>query len=215
MSEPSLTPPATEELDTTVVEDTDAPVAVDENSDAAAVADESGTAADADTGDKAGESGDAAPESYADFELPEGMELDATALDKALPMFKELGLTQEQAQKVVGLYADQIQAGRKAQDEAFSQLMDDWRTKSMSDKEFGGDKFEQNIAIANSALQKFGTPELMQLMKDHGVGNHPEMIRFMLKVGRLTQEDNPGSSVGPSSPERDRVDMLYPNARKA
>jgi len=154
---------------------------------------------------------DASSESYADFVLPEGMELDGTLLEEATPMFKELGLTQEQAQKLVDFQAKQVQAREQAQGDAFNQLMDDWKKQSLGDKEFGGDKFEQSIGVARSALDKFGTPELKTLLEEHGVGNHPEVIRFMVKVGQLTREDNPGAGAQAPSEKRDRASILYGN----
>jgi len=162
-------------------------------------------------GAETGEDGqDTAPETYADFAMPEGMEPNVELLEAATSIFKELGLTQEQAQKLVDLNAQQVQAGEAGQVEAYNQMMDDWKNDSMQDKEFGGDAFEENVGIARAAVDKFGTPELKELLETHGLGNHPEMIRFMIKVGRLTAEDVPGSSGSPSQSKKDRAETLYP-----
>lgn len=167
--------------------------------------------AEGEGGQQSGEDGQtAAPETYADFALPEGVQMNDAVLTEAAPLFKEMGLNQEQAQKFVDLFASEVQAGEDRQVEAFNQLMTDWREKSANDQEFGGDKFEESVGIARSAIDKFGTPELKQLLEDHGVGNHPEVIRFMVKVGRLTNEDVPGSSGSPTSKAEDRVSILYP-----
>ncbi len=163
----------------------------------------------------AGESNQTPPDTYADFAMPEGVEVDTALLAEATPLFKELGLTQEQAQKLVDFQAQQIQAGSQKQVDAFNQLMNDWQEQSKNDKEFGGDKFEENIKIAQSAVDKFGTPELKQLLESHGVGNHPELIRFMVKVGKLTKEDVPGGNNNPTSKAQDTVSLLYPNDRNA
>lgn len=162
-----------------------------------------------------GEGSQTPPDTYADFSLPNGMPLDDALLAEATPLFKELGLTQEQAQKLVDFQAKQVQASSQSQVDAFNQLMQDWREKSQNDKEFGGDKFDESIAVARSAIDKFGTPELKQLLEEHGVGNHPEVIRFMVKVGKLTAEDVPGTSGAQSTPEQDRVSQLYPNDRNS
>lgn len=171
------------------------------------------TTGDADAGIDTGEGSQTPPDTYADFSLPEGMPLDDALLTEATPLFKELGLTQEQAQKLVDFQAKQVQASSQSQVDAFNQLMDDWTEKSKNDSEFGGDKFEESIAVARSAIDKFGTPELKQLLEEHGVGNHPELIRFMVKVGKLTAEDVPGGTSVPASKEQDRVSQLYPNDR--
>ena len=163
---------------------------------------------DADAGK---DDGGKSPDTYADFVMPEGMELDEAALAEATPMFKELGLSQEQSQKVIDLYAKQVQAGSQMQTDNFNQLMNDWREQSKNDSEFGGDKYDENVKIAQSAIGKYGTPELKQLLNDHGVGNHPEMVRFMVKVGRTLSEDIPGNPGGATGNADDAVSILYPN----
>lgn len=195
-------------------------VLTDTNSDAAT---DTGAADDAGSedgnidaaGDDTDLSSQTPPDTYADFVMPEGVELDSALLTEATPLFKELGLNQDQAQKLVDFQAKQAKASSESQVDAFNQLMNDWQEQSKNDKEFGGDKFEENVGIARSAIDKFGTPELKQLLEEHGVGNHPEVIRFMVKVGKLTAEDVPGGTNTPPSKAQDRVSLLYPNDKTA
>lgn len=167
------------------------------------------------TGDDTDASSQTSPDAYADFVMPEGVELDSALLTEATPLFKELNLNQEQAQKLVDFQAKQAKASSESQVDTFNQLMNDWQEQSKNDKEFGGDKFEENVGIARSAIDKFGTPELKQLLEEHGVGNHPEVIRFMVKVGKLTAEDVPGGTTVAPSKAQDRVSLLYPNDKTA
>lgn len=150
-------------------------------------------------------------EDFEDFDLPEGITADDELLKQAKPLFKELGLNQEQAQKLVSMYADRISEVTQGQVESFNQLTQDWLNQAQSDKEFGGDKFDESIQDARAAINKFGTPELKQLMDETGVGNHPEVIRMMTKVGKLLREDNPGTGGNPTSQPTDRVSILYPS----
>jgi hypothetical protein len=200
----------------TVLTAADTSTAVDTNSDVAAAADDTTAATDESPGDgDAGPEGsDTPPDTYADFVLPEGMVINEAALADANPLFKELGLNQEQAQKVIDLYAQQAQAGSQKQVDDFNQLMSDWSTASKNDGEFGGDKFDENIKVARNAVDKYGTPELKQLLEDHGVGNHPEVVRFMVRVGQTLKEDNPGDAGNVSVQKKDRVDVLYPSSNK-
>lgn len=183
-------------------EDTSPPAAVEESE---TNVDDTGGNAD----DKTDLSNQTPPDTYADFTMPEGVEVDSTMLEEAVPVFKELGLNQAQAQKLIDLQAKYVQASSQSQVDAFNQLMNDWQEQAKNDKEFGGDKFEENVGIARSAVEKFGTPELKQLLEEHGVGNHPEVIRFMVKVGKLTAEDVPGNSNSPSAGNKDRAEVLY------
>ena len=201
----STTGVQTDSADTsTLLTDSDAAPAADDNA-----------GSEAATGDDTDASSQTSPDTYADFVMPEGVELDSALLTEATPLFKELGLNQEQAQKLVDFQAKQVKASSESQVDAFNQLMNDWQEQSKNDKEFGGDKFEENVGIARLAIDKFGTPELKQLLEEHGVGNHPEVIRFMVKVGKLTAEDVPGGTTTATSKAQDRVSLLYPNDKTA
>ena len=125
----------------------DTPAAVSESGDAGASEDPG-----SDVGEKTDSEGSQTkPDTYADFNMPEGVTVDSALLDEATPLFKELGLTQEQAQKLVDFQAKQVQASSQSQVDAFNQLMNDWQEQSRNDKEFGGDKFDENIGIARTA----------------------------------------------------------------
>ena len=194
----------------------DNPTIVTEKESTDAGASETAGVVDGDTGTSEttgvdNEGDKASLETYSDFTAPEGTELDSGLIDQATPLFKELGLNQEQAQKLVDFQAAQVDAGQKGQAEAFTQVKQEWQDQTKNDAEIGGDKFEQSVSDARGALEKFGTPELNTLLNDFGVGNHPEMIRFMSKVGALTKEDVPGNPGGSPPSGKSRVDILYPS----
>ncbi|CAI1975857.1 peptidase [Serratia proteamaculans] len=144
----------------------------------------------------------AAPEKY-EFAAPEGQELDANALSVFEPIAKELGLTQEQAQKLVDIYP-QIQ---QQQAEAWSKQIADWGEQVKADKEIGGDKFNASVGAAQRALDQFGNPELREYLQASGLGNHPALVRFCAKVGKSMAED---SFVMPNNGgQRSAADILY------
>lgn len=146
----------------------------------------------------------AAPEKY-EFAAPEGQELDANALSVFEPIAKELGLTQEQAQKLVDIYP-QIQ---QQQAEAWSKQIADWGEQVKADKEIGGDKFNASVGAAQRALDQFGNPELREYLQASGLGNHPALVRFCAKVGKSMAED---SFVVPNQGgQRSAADILYGN----
>ncbi|MCR0998664.1 peptidase [Serratia rubidaea] len=149
---------------------------------------------DKDKADKAGkENGDkpekgdkpSAPEKY-EFSAPEGQELDANALSVFEPIAKELGLSQEQAQKLVDIYP-QLQ---QQQAEAWSKQVADWGEQVKADKEIGGDNFNASVGAAQRALDQFGNPELREYLEASGLGNHPALVRFCAKVGKSMAEDS-------------------------
>ncbi|WP_347299399.1 hypothetical protein [Clostridium perfringens] len=144
----------------------------------------------------------AAPEKY-EFTPPEGQELDANALAVFEPIAKELGLSQEQAQKLVDIYP-QIQ---QQQAEAWSKQVADWSEQVKADKEIGGDKFNASVGAAQRALDQFGNTELREYLNASGLGNHPALVRFCAKVGKAMAEDT--FVVPNQGGQRSAADILY------
>ncbi|MFP7325767.1 peptidase [Serratia marcescens] len=159
--------------------------------------------ADKEAAEKAGkEKKPAAPEKY-EFTPPEGQELDANALAVFEPIAKELGLSQEQAQKLVDIYP-QIQ---QQQAEAWSKQVADWGEQVKADKEIGGDKFNASVGAAQRALDQFGNTELREYLNASGLGNHPALVRFCAKVGKAMAEDT--FVVPNQGGQRSAADILY------
>ena len=63
-----------------------------------------------------------APESYADWKLPEGVTIEGTRNDQFKTIARELGLSQEGAQKMVTLYSDAQVAAHTAMRDLFDQI---------------------------------------------------------------------------------------------
>lgn len=155
-----------------------------------------------------------APEKY-EFTAPEGKQFDAEIIGKYSEIAKELNLTQDAAQKLVESMGPKIAERQLAQVEA---IRNEWAQQSQVDKEFGGDKLNENMAVAKKALDSFGTPELRTLLVQSGLGNNPEVIRFMYRAGKAISEDTfVGSSAGaggkPTGPQdfNAKAAALYSN----
>lgn len=157
--------------------------------------------------EKSGDEGTTVPEKY-EFKLPEGVELDTAAADQFGVLAKELKLDQATAQKLVDIAAGMQQR----QAEQIAQTVKGWADTSKVDREFGGDKLSENLAIAQKAIDTFGSSELKTMLIKEGLGNHPEVIRFAFRVGKQLSEDAfakanaRSASAGEKSPER----RLYP-----
>ncbi|WP_277964595.1 hypothetical protein [Pseudomonas sp. RIT-To-2] len=130
------------------------------------------------------------PEKYEFANLPEGYKLDDAALGEWSGVFKELNLTQEQAQKLVEMDAKRFtaanspEAQQKAAIESRNQQVAQWETELKQDKDLGGANFEANVGVAQKAMAEFGTPELRTMLEQSGLGTHPEVVRFFHKVGK-------------------------------
>jgi len=113
--------------------------------------------------------------------------LDPDVLTAFGEVAKELDLPQEAAQKVLDKVAPVIQA---RQAEQVERARVEWAEESKSDDEFGGETFNANLEVAKTALNAFGTDPFKQLLSESGLGNHPEVIRFMYRAGKAISEDS-------------------------
>ncbi|EOY3722414.1 peptidase [Klebsiella michiganensis] len=147
-----------------------------------------------------------APEKY-EFQAGEGVELDAEALKDFEPVARELNLTNEQAQKLVDAYPKILAGVQQRQTEAWQAQTEQWAADVKADKEVGGDKLTANLSAAQRALDQFGTPELREYLDGTGLGNHPELVKAFIKVGKAMSED--GVITGKESGQRSAAEVLY------
>jgi len=155
------------------------------------------------TEDKAGKGDDSVvPEEYADFSFEDGKGLPDEVVADIKDAAKDMGLTQVQAQKLAERQVKAREAAEAAQQEAVKSYAEQWSEEARNDKEFGGEKFDANLATAKKALDAYGSDTFKQLLNVSGMGNHPEFIRFCLKAGQQMSEDGhvsggtPGAKAG-------------------
>jgi hypothetical protein len=144
---------------------------------------EESTSKDDEKGDK--DKAEGPPEEY-QFETPEGAELDEAVTEAYSEAAREAGLSQEAAQAMLDQVAP-VMAQRTA--ERLETARNEWAEAAQTDKEFGGDKLQENLGVAKKAMDAFGTPELQDLLNESGLGNHPELIRAFYRAGKAVSED--------------------------
>ena len=147
-----------------------------------------------------------APEKY-EFTAGEGVELDADALKDFEPVARDLNLTNEQAQKLVDAYPKILAGVQQRQAEAWQKQTEGWAETVKADKEIGGDKLTANLSAAQRALDQFGTPELKEYLNATGLGNHPDLVKTFVKIGKAMSED--GMVDGSNQGQRSAAEVLY------
>lgn len=147
-----------------------------------------------------------APEKY-EFQAAEGVELDTEALKEFEPVAREMNLTNEQAQKLVDVYPKILAGVQQRQAEAWQQTTEQWAADVKADKEIGGDKLPSNLSAAQRALDQFGTPELKEYLNTTGLGNHPDLVKTFVKIGKAMSED--GMVTGSNDGQRSAAEVLY------
>lgn len=134
-----------------------------------------------------------APETYADFVMPEGVQVDAEALEAFKPWAKANNLSQAKAQEAVNLYTEATKRAVERWQNTWAETKAKWLTTAKADPELGaGDekKFAQTLASSVKAVSRLGTPGLREALEVTGVAEHPEMLRFLARVGAAYAEED-------------------------
>jgi hypothetical protein len=149
-----------------------------------------------------------------DFELklPEGSNLDASYLEQTKALAKELGLSQEAAQKLVERDSGLLSSVSERNAVQVREKTEQWAKDAQADKEIGGGNFQSSVNDARTALDKFGSPEFKNMLNQSGVGNHPELIRLLARVGKAMREDKMvTTSSQPARAQKSFAEAFYPS----
>lgn len=158
------------------------------------------------------------PEKY-DLKPPEGAVLKPDAIERTAATAKALGLSQEGAQKAlefangeVKAFSDNLVVEHKAR-------VEKWATDSKTDKDIAGEKgdqFEANTDLARRAFKKFGGDEFTKLLEETGYGNHPQVVKVFMNIGKAMASDTiETGNQGGSDGKRSAVDILYGGSSNA
>lgn len=154
------------------------------------------------------------------------VEIDTALLEQATPVLKDIGLTNEQANKLTQLVPSIQQRVYEQQSEEFAALRADWAKEVQADKEIGGNKWPETENLCAKALDSLGFPSEMKkidgkdvetnpfrmLLNTSGVGNHPEFIRAFRRIGERVAEDAPAPTADAAKGAKpDRLEALYPD----
>lgn len=198
-----------------VVEDTvltDDVIKDDDKSENTLLSDDKTDVKDGDTKDEDSDAdkSEGAPETYEDFKVPEGMEIDTDLLSEASVVFKDLNLDQVSAQKLIDLQADSVQKQAIAQAEHWENTVSEWKETAKNDKEYGRSFFDESLVTAKEAINTFGNDAFKQMLNTTGVGNHPEMVRFLFNVGKLIKDHDilPSGSKDAAS-KKGAAELIY------
>lgn len=134
-----------------------------------------------------------APEKYEPFKLPEGSTIDKPLMDKAEATFKELGLSQEQGQKLMDLYGEQIksvQAALNAPVETYLKLRSDWKNEIANSQDIGPRQKEVKAVIgkAIASLDPKTAAAFNEAVNFTGVGDNLGFVRAMYEISQLITE---------------------------
>lgn len=146
------------------------------------------------------------------LELPEGSTLSEDHLNQLTEKAKEAGLNSEQAGDFLAFQESVISDLQKQAIDDWGAQVDAWEQEVKSDPELGGDKWPATDQNIKAALDAFGSESLKTALNETGYGNHPDLIRFINKVGQSLGEDSPvGGNSNSAGGEVTLAQALYGN----
>jgi hypothetical protein len=177
------------------------------------------TTADPATTDAADPAAPVVPEKY---ELTlEGLTLDPEMVTAADPVLRELGLSNEAANKLLPVAKQMVE---RTQNEIMRQLQDgmaaqkkEWLDAFAGDAEIGAARRQETEQLAAKALDALGYAQghpFRTALNETGFGNHPDMIRAFRRMGELIGEDGSFARADVAPASKPAWERLYPNEVK-
>lgn len=140
------------------------------------------------------------PEKPEDYDLsqtptPEGVEVDDKLVDGFKAKAHEMGLNARQTAQMYDWYmsqtGEQLASTQQAQEQAYQDAERSLR------REFG-EAYDQHLNLARSAVKELGGDGLMAKLDQSGLGNDPDMIKFLARAGQQIAPDDLVGRGGPS-----------------
>jgi hypothetical protein len=145
-----------------------------------------------------------APEKYEAWTVPEGWSIDETASTEAGSLFKEMGLSQTQGQKLVDFYSKHSKATNDHLSELVRTQNETWQNEAKNHPDLRGklDPGGPVLTTISRALDGLGNAQLkaefQQAMDFTGAGNHPAFIRTFYALAQRLAEGTHVAGNGPS-----------------
>lgn len=139
---------------------------------------------------------------------PEGLEahqeaLDAFAGDMGAWLKENPEATpQEALAEAARRQAEAVQKAATDQQADFDKQVDGWNKQTRAAKDIGGDKYDENVALAVKGLEALDTfrtvkgddgkerrvGEMAEVLEASGLGSHPAFVRAFMKIGEMVSD---------------------------
>lgn len=152
------------------------------------------------------------PEDYVFQFAPETV-VDTALIDEFKRFAFEQKMSLENARLMAKFYEKYVLGQSKKQNQEQTELLQSMQKACEEDSEFGGMNFYDNMRYAKAAILRFDDGSLAKILNDTGFGSHPEVVRFMYRVGKaLAEKDMPRAKE--SLEEKSVAELFYPSMAK-
>ncbi len=118
------------------------------------------------------------------LEVPEGHAMYPETVDTFATTVQELGVTQETAQAVMDRM---LPAMAERQQVARAEMQQQWQNEVAQDEALA-----DALPDARRVIQQHGSPELLDLLNETGLGDNPAMVRFAARIARALSDEDGG-----------------------
>lgn len=152
------------------------------------------------------------PDDYV-FQFSPETVVDTMLIDEFKRFAFEQKMSLENARLMAQFYEKYVLGQSKKQSQEQAELLTSMQKACEEDSEFGGMNFHDNMRYAKAAVLRFDDGSLAKILNDTGFGSHPEVVRFMYRVGRaLAEKEMPRAKESPA--ERSAAELFYPSMVK-
>lgn len=153
-----------------------------------------------------------------DLKLPENSVLDETAIERTVANARKQGLSSEAAQSQLEFLNTEVAQRETAFLESnkpggaeWTTRVNTWEGQALKDPEIGGtpEKLQETVAVAKRVLSEVFPPSVAAFLHETGYGSHPDIIKGLAKIGKMTSEGSfiPGNST--VTPQKTDAEKMY------
>lgn len=153
--------------------------------------------------------------------LKENSLLDENHLESLESFAKANNFNQEKADELYKTAEEILEKNTAKQAASEDSKVENWLSDSKNDPEFGRDSWDENYVKIKSFYDTHKTEELSKLLKDTGIGNHPEVLRLFYRLSKIhdSYSDRGKEDVyvanKPASQPKSIEELMYPDMVKS
>jgi len=147
-----------------------------------------------------------------ELKLPKDSLLSADHVKELADFAKANGIKPEIAQQMLETQSKAVAAHQaKLQAQHVAQV-ETWDKELTADKDIGGEKIQANMDLGRRALEKFGSPELIETLRSTGYNSFPPLVKLLVNIGKAMSEDRVATGTQSAQSDLRSLYKSMPNA---
>ena len=143
---------------------------------------------------------------YQDLKLPSALQGCEENFASFKSLAAKLNLPTETVQKLVEWEAAIAASGQQKTESERAEILQKWEDQT---KELFGPNYRREICRALEAADRFGGPELRELLEATGLGSHPTIVKTFQQISQQISEDESVSGRTRHQTDKTFAEALY------